>query len=415
MARNLDQIVTNGLCIGCGLCASIAGPDKVEMRWTPGGVLRPLEKEPLDRETMNLINAACPGVSTSGMTAETAGPGAEHDDYWGYSHGMWNGWAGDPDIRHKAATGGALTALAIHLLEADEVEFIAHMRSPGEAPIRNVPHVSVSREDVLAGMGSRYGPTAPLSNFMAHLEKERPFALVAKPCDISAVRNLAKRDERVGKYCKYLLSISCGGQSELTMTFNQLAKFDLEEDQLTTFRYRGYGCPGLTTMETKGGETHTVSYLSIWSDKRNWHLPWRCKMCMDPIGEQADVIALDIWPGGSPTGEDEGFNGIVARTAKGKGLVERAIAAGALEVEEEQMPFVATMADTQPHQAWKKNGMLGRQWGLFLKGRLFPRYPGLRVIRIGLFKAGLVYTLRQMRGVMQRVRNGDADEPSVPA
>jgi hypothetical protein len=78
------------------------------------------------------------------------------------------------------------------------------------------------------------------------------------------------------------------------------------------------------------------------------------------------------------------------------------------------MPFVETMADTQPHQAWKKNGMLGRQWGLTLKGRLAPRYPGLRVIRIALFKAGIVYTIRQMFGVMRRVKNGDADEPSVP-
>ena len=41
MVHSLDAIVKNGLCIGCGLCASLAGHDRVEMRWTPEGRLRP--------------------------------------------------------------------------------------------------------------------------------------------------------------------------------------------------------------------------------------------------------------------------------------------------------------------------------------------------------------------------------------
>ena len=42
-------------------------------------------------------------------------------------------------------------------------------------------------------------------------------------------------------------------------------------------------------------------------------MPFRCKICPDAIGESADVAALDTWPGGSPKGEDEGFNAVIAR------------------------------------------------------------------------------------------------------
>ena len=60
---NLKEIVENGLCIGCGLCQSIAGSGCVEMvMLDPPGRLRPKIKEPLDQKTEDAILAACPGA-----------------------------------------------------------------------------------------------------------------------------------------------------------------------------------------------------------------------------------------------------------------------------------------------------------------------------------------------------------------
>ena len=42
-AKNLSDIVDNGLCIGCGLCQSIAGKDKIEVSMSPKGRLEPKE------------------------------------------------------------------------------------------------------------------------------------------------------------------------------------------------------------------------------------------------------------------------------------------------------------------------------------------------------------------------------------
>ncbi len=408
LAHRIEDIVKGGLCIGCGLCASLAGPARVEMRWTEAGRLRPVVKAALDTATLDLIDATCPGLGTDGMAAAMAGPGAEFDPVFGYAQAGWIGWAKDPEIRFRAATGGALTALAVHLLETRAVEFVVHVRSPDEAPVRNRPHVSRSRAEVLAGMGSRYSPAAPLLHLDDHLAAGRPFAIIAKPCDVAAVRRLAKRDPRVDECVKYLLSISCGGAPTLDMTWRLMKPFPMAEADLSLFRFRGHGNPGRVRMETKDGRAFERAYNDAWGDKNLWHLNFRCKMCMDPVGEQADIIAYDVWPGGSPTGEDAGINGITARTLRGRALVEGAIAAGALVVQ--RSVGLEILADTQPHQTAKKMGILGRQWGLALTGRIAPRFPGLRVFRMAR-AAGLRHVLKNLFGAMRRARAGGVDEP----
>ena len=48
-AKNLSDIVDNGLCIGCGLCQSIAGKDKIEVTMSPKGRLEPKEITKISR------------------------------------------------------------------------------------------------------------------------------------------------------------------------------------------------------------------------------------------------------------------------------------------------------------------------------------------------------------------------------
>ena len=41
--NNLKDIVNNGLCIGCGICQSIAGKENIEVSMTSKGTLEPKE------------------------------------------------------------------------------------------------------------------------------------------------------------------------------------------------------------------------------------------------------------------------------------------------------------------------------------------------------------------------------------
>ena len=63
--NSLDDIVKNSLCIGCGLCKSIAG-NSIEMEMSDKGNLEPKELTPITNETLDEIKKVCPGVIAEG-------------------------------------------------------------------------------------------------------------------------------------------------------------------------------------------------------------------------------------------------------------------------------------------------------------------------------------------------------------
>ena len=63
--NSLDDIVKNGLCIGCGLCKSIAG-NSLQMEMSDKGNLEPKELTPITNETLEEIKKVCPGVIAEG-------------------------------------------------------------------------------------------------------------------------------------------------------------------------------------------------------------------------------------------------------------------------------------------------------------------------------------------------------------
>ena len=66
---------------------------------------------------------------------------------------------------------------------------------------------------------------------------------------ISAVK-LAKIDSK-NKFCKYLLTLVCGGFAEFTKSQDFIESFKVKEDELSIFRYRGYGNPGICILKQK--------------------------------------------------------------------------------------------------------------------------------------------------------------------
>lgn len=374
---HLDTIVTDGMCIGCGLCESVAGNDHVQMRMTPAGRLRPRTLKPLPDAALDAIARTCPGSVASGLPDSLRTPNTRMDDVWGPYQSVVRAYASDPDVRFRGSTGGVLTALALHLLDSGSVEFIAHVSADPRRPMRSVAHVSATRADVLAAAGSRYGPAAPLTHISSLLDREEPFAFIGKPCDVTALRNLAAVDDRVDRFCRVMLTLVCGGASELSKSADVLEGLGIEEDELSLFRYRGYGNPGRTRIETNNGRAEELSYNDMWEDESTWRIQYRCKVCPDAIGEASDLAASDLWPGGGPTGEDAGFNGVITRTDAGAGLLADAVSANALTIDQQLTP--RALDEAQPHQVRKKRAAASRLDALKDAGRRVPEVSGLRI------------------------------------
>lgn len=409
----LYAIVEQGLCIGCGLCQSIAPPDTIAVRKTSTGYEMPVVVGPLDHGTVDTIYDVCPGTRVDGLAEHHHDTATKIDLVWGPWQRIVRAWATDSQVRHQGSTGGVLTALGQYLLESNRVEFILHVTASASEPTFGQPTLSFTVADVLDGAGSRYGPTAPLRHVTDVLDRGKPFAFIAKPCDLAALRNWGRHDRRVDELVRYWLTPVCGGFGPPGFTDDFVRRLGIDPAELTGFRYRGFGCPGPTRVES-GDRIEERHYLDYWGeDESQWSLPWRCKICPDGIGESADIAASDTWPGGSPNREessnDPGTNAVIARTTAGRDLVEAAVADGALTIERDITPD--DMNVYQPHQTRKKLAVGSRHAALAAAGRITPITNRLRLDDLtAQLSPELVQ--RQHEGVRQRIAVGKATLPT---
>jgi coenzyme F420 hydrogenase subunit beta len=376
--NNLSDIVDNGLCVGCGVCQSIAGENKIEVMMSPKGRLEPKEINKISPDVFEKIKSICPGTIVEGLPKEDVHEDSKHDQIWGYYLSLNYTWSTDNKIRFQSSTGGLLNGLSIYLLETKKIKFILHTVADPKKPMRSIPKFSYSKEEIVnCESGSRYGPAASLDAFHKALDLNEPFAFIGKPCDIGAIRQLSKIDSRVNILCKYLLTLVCGGIPEFTKSQDFIESFKVKENELSKFRYRGYGNPGRMYIKTKDNREHEQDYNDFWGEESAWRVLFRCKICPDAIGESADIAALDTWRGGSPKGEDEGFNAVITRTKKGLDLINQATKAGYIHVGEKLN--IDDINDFQPHQINKKRAVYARHQGMIKNGSPTIDTNGLRI------------------------------------
>jgi coenzyme F420 hydrogenase subunit beta len=395
----LETLVAHGLCAGCGLCESVAGRDHVRMEMSPQGYLRPRRLSELAPETLHRILDCCPGVKVDGAIAA---PGATIDGIWGPYVGLTKSHAADPEIRFKASSGGTLTELCGFLLDTGRIDFVLHVGTSREAPMRSERRLSFDRAQLLDAVGARYGPAAPLTDFVALLDRGQRFALVGKPCDIAAVRNYGRIDARVARLVPYMLTFFCGGVPSLTISQRMVGKYGLSEPDVGLLRYRGHGCPGMTRIESRDGRAFEQTYDETWGDELNQDIQFRCKICPDATGELADIVCGDAWitEDGYPAfGDQEGWNAVIARTPRGAALLDEARAASRLVVVPMSLDELSLM---QPHHLERKKAVAARLAAMALAGQPIPRYRHLRLVRCALMRGA--QNLANFLGMLRRLR-----------
>jgi coenzyme F420 hydrogenase subunit beta len=410
-ALTLESIAAQGLCMGCGLCQSMAGAERVNLRMRGEHGERPVVLEPLAASTLEAVDHACPGIHCAGVEPETLDPAVQIDLLWGPTLRMATGHASDPSVRFHASSGGALSALGRYLLDSGEVDFILHVAPAPARPLRGAAALSFTTTEVLERSGSRYGPAAPLTDFKAVLDRGRPFAFIGKPCDISAIRNYAELDPRVDELLRYTLNFFCGGVSEYGKTMDYVRKVGLDESEVTHLRYRGDGCPGPMVMKARDGRAFSFDYNEMWEDESRWQLQFRCKICPDSIGERADVTVADVWPGGKPDTEGLGFNGFIARTPRGARLLEAAVQGGAITFTE---PLdYAGLELAQGSHSRRKRGLAARLSALADAGLSVPHFERLRLVEADAL-LDAEERQRNYDGMRDRLARGDNLETAAP-
>lgn len=406
----LARVLAGELCSGCGLCAGVSD-GRVTLETVVPGYTRPAQRAPLDDVAEAKVAAACPGAKVAPWVGREArafpwGNAPQVDAYWGPYHRVDTGHATDPDVRFVGSSGGVASALLIAAIESGQVDAALHIAADPERPTRNVLHWSTTRDEVLAGAGSRYAASSPLAEIDAALASGRRFAFVGKPCDVSALRLLARRDPRVDAQVPLKIAFFCGGIPSHAGSDRIVRAMGLDPARVTRFRYRGHGWPGTARADMDDGASGEMSYADSWGGHLSKEVQFRCKVCPDAVGGVADVAVADAWYGGEsgyPSFvEAEGRSLVMARTPAGLAALDAARASGAIATEPVPVTDLILM---QPSQARRKRLIVPR---LAACAALFQPRPDVSGLLTGVAarKGGLAEAMKNFLGTARRIVRG---------
>lgn len=367
--QKVEEVVAQGMCTGCGLCVA----DPADMQMTNSGYLRP-------RLIISdkISNSACPGIKIKHLNDE-----APYNRLWGPILSYQTGFSTNANVRTAGSSGGVLTQLAMLLISKNKVDYIIYTGSNNEMPIRNSIFVSGTLEDIVKGAGSRYSPSAPLAVIRKLLGNGKKYAIIGKPCDISAARQLINSQPQLAEQFPYLLSFFCAGIPSENGTIEILKKLEITNPKdLKSFSYRGNGWPGLTTAKLKDDSIKTMTYNESWGTVLNRHLQSRCKICADGIGEAADLVCADAWHSsikGYPDFEESenGRSLILARTAAGKALLSEAIEEKVIVINKYE---ISELTGIQQYQVNRKQTALSRMFAINLLGGSTTKFVNFELV-----------------------------------
>jgi len=379
--NRIDDVAAWQLCCGCGACAYMC-PDEIEMIDTFEYGRRPRFKDGASADSDRLAMKVCPGIELTRAPKPDDQLGDQRFfDAWGPVLGVWEGYAADPQVRFEGSSGGVTTALSLFSLEKLGMHGVLHVRSRQDVPYLNRTMLSRTRNEVLAGAGSRYAPASPCDGLEQIEQAKEPCVFVGKPCDVAAVGKVAELRPALREKIGLTIAFFCAGTPSTHGTLEMVQEMGIADPiSVISLRYRGRGWPGTATVTFRtpesGEQRRELTYDKSWGDILQKYRQWRCYICPDHIGEFADIAVADAWH--RPVSDNQpGLSVMIARTVHGKDVIEQAICNGVIEAETVS-PDILTLC--RPGQAAHQGGLWAR-----LQTLKAMRVPIPEFRRFGLF------------------------------
>ena len=367
--KTLQDVVDWRLCLGCGACAYFAGPDHIRMVDVPGEGLRPQITGHIPEAL-----AVCPALGND-LTDARKRPGIMPEAFTAFGPVLeiWEGHAGDTEIRFKGSSGGALTALSLHCLEHEGMAGVLHIGQDPADSARNSTRLSRNRAELMECVGSRYAPASVCERLDLVESAAAPCVVIGQPSEITALRKVLVGKPALEPKIGLTLSFFCAGSPATDGTLELMRRFKVDPARVEYLRYRGYGWPGFFSTRTheQAEASEHVGYEEAWAFLQKFR-PYSTHLFPDGSGEDADISCGDPWYRPVQPGEP-GSSLIVVRTERGRALLNRAIASGAIVA---HRVTYAELERSQRNLTRKRGAIWGRLLAFRLLGVPAPRFTG---------------------------------------
>ena len=387
------------LCLGCGACAFICPEKKVTLTDVVKEGIRPL----VETDACGACSAClevCPGYEND-QEGVNQRPGnmPELMESFGAVLEIWEGHAGDSEIRYTGSSGGLITALALFSVEQEGMHGVLHIGGNPGNPLQNQTHLSRSRQELLARAGSRYAPASACDRLDLMESAPSPCVFVGQPSEVTALNKAGRLRPQLKAKTGLTISFFCAGSPATSGTLELLKSLGVDPHEVKELRYRGNGWPGHFAVTLKGqlAPAHRITYKESWSFLQAYR-PYSVHLCPDDTGEGADIACGDPWYREIQAGEP-GSSLVLVRTERGREIIRKAMAAGYVSL---QPADAQKLVDSQRNLLAKR----GAIWGRVLAFKMFG-LPTTRLKGFSLFKNWRRLSwkdkLRSTFGTMRRI------------
>lgn len=379
------EVIEAGLCTRCGTCVGVCPAGKLHFA-DPLGVCLPAETEGSScADCPGWCLEACPGQGVDYVEMNRRVFGRLPDDLLlGHALDWQVAWATDPVVRAEGASGGVLTAMARHLLEAGIVQGIVCLIDDPAQPLMPRPVIARDMESLRLAQQSKYS-LAPVNTILPELEAfDGEVAYVGLPDQVASMRRLEALGHPALRKVKVMFGSYCGAVQHFTAVSAFLRKQGVRDLSLVTrVEYRAGAWPGRLRITLRDGRTFELekfyaNYMTLFYSVE------RSLLDVDLSNELADLSFGDAW---APRYEErhEGFSLIALRTQRGRELFELCRSAGVVQA---QPSSVQDALEMHSHGLYNKKYAVWSR--ISLRRRLGGRVPDYGYVAVRTLKQKVV-------------------------
>lgn len=309
----IQEVVGNGWCIGCGMCAAVCPKNRLEIRWNERGEYNPVEVDGCADcgKNCSLCYQVCPAHGNTKNETEIGREwygdvkGIQQTDETGYYLSSYVGYSNKNDHRKNGASGGMATWTLESLLKTGAIDAVAAVGRTTDPDKLFEFKICKTVEDIRACSRSAYY-SVETSQVIRHiLHNDGTYAIIGLPCVCKAIRLAQDKFPKLKQRIKYVLGLTCGHQCSKFFAEYICALGGGNPHELKEFIFRKKDltqpASNLAMYFRSGEGKDLVNRQVLWSDgvgfayvNGYFQLPG-CFYCDDIFAECADADFMDAW------------------------------------------------------------------------------------------------------------------------
>jgi coenzyme F420-reducing hydrogenase beta subunit len=347
------DIVSSGLCIGCGSCVAQSPSSNASMQWDKQGFLKPSGDATWYRKKSEAFTKTCPFSPKSKnedfFAAQLFPDAKDRMATIGSFQKAYVGHVEEEDFRLQGSSGGMVTWVATELMRKGLIDGVAHVvavDNPQEKGRYFQYRISRTEADIREGAKSRYYPIEMSQVLNTIREVPGRYAVIGIPCFIKAINLLRKEDTLFRDRIQYTLGLFCGHMksARFVESFAWQIGVPVDKIQKVEYRYKDPNRPAnwynaMLTLKDGRAVNRDWWHLNDGDWGAGYFMNSACNYCDDVVAETADVAFGDAWV--EPYSSDgRGTNVVISRSSFMQNMIDAAIDEGRLNLTEVDGKFV---------------------------------------------------------------------------